>query len=131
MRRGISCNVVRIAADEILRMSSDPRMIGSDMVGHEIQNQVQAPFRELPAGYGKTFRSPKMLVDHITPHTIGRAHVVLGPKVRKCAAKVIQQAFVLMGNGDASGTSLPDSHQPHCVEAKGGDPIPLGGRYRI
>ena len=71
-----------------------------------------------------------MLVDHVTTYTVGRPYVVFRAKVGKCAAKVIQQAFVLIGNRNADGTSLPNSHQPHCVESDRGDNIPLGGRHR-
>src|SRR5205807_8754053 len=92
MRRGVSCNVVRISANEILKFISDPRMIGRDVVGHKIQEQVQAPFREFPTGYGQTLGPAKMLVDHVTTYTVGRPYVVFRAKVGKCAAKVIQQA---------------------------------------
>ena len=78
---------------KIFRMIFDPRMIGRDVVGHEVQDEVYATFRELLPGNGKAFWPSKMLVDHIAPHTIGRANVVFRTEVGKCAPKIIQQVL--------------------------------------
>ena len=67
-----------------------------------------------------------MLVDDVATNAVGRADVVLGAEVGKSAAEVVEQAGISVGDGDACGTALPDSHEPDGVEAVGGDGVPFG-----
>jgi hypothetical protein len=67
-----------------------------------------------------------MLVDRVASHTIGRANIVIGMKVKKGALEIFNQSFVVVGNRNAGGASFPNSHQPNSVEAVSGDGVPLG-----
>ena len=119
-------NVVGITSYEVLRVLGGPRMIRRHTVGNEVQDQVHAPFRELSSGNGKTLGTSKVLVNYIAAHTIGGSHVVLNTKVRKCSPKILKQALILIGNGNAGRTSFPDSHQPDRIQTKRSNGIPFG-----
>src|SRR5215471_244054 len=125
VRGGIVLGVLCSAANEILRVLGDPGMIRCHMVRHEVQYQIQASFRELPAGNSKTLRTSQMLIDHVTSYTVGRAHVVFGAKVRKRSQEILKQTIVSIGNCNTSRASFPNSHKPNCIEAISSNGIPF------
>src|SRR5271166_6297026 len=122
----VAPGILGIPANEVLGMLGDPRVVRRHMVGHEIEEQLHAPLRQFLPGNGKTFRTSEVLVNHVASYAIGRSYVVLGTKIRECAPEVVNQVLVLIGNGDARRTSLPNAHQPDGIETKGSNGIPFG-----
>src|SRR5262249_13629274 len=124
-REWVPTDVAAISTNEVLRMLMNPRVIWRYMIGNKIENQVHPALGQLPSSFGKPFRSPKVFVDHVSPHTIGGSDVVGRLKIGKSALKGIQKIHVLIRDGDANRTSLPHSHQPDSIEAVCCDSLPL------
>ncbi len=122
-------DVSSTATDEVLRMFDNPRMVRSDVVRYEIQDQVHSPLRELTPGNRKAFRASEIVVDYIAVYTIWRPDVVFGAEIRKGSTELSQQILVLVGNCNPRRTALPNAHKPHRIEAERGDRIPLGRRH--
>ena len=99
------------------------------MIRHEIEEQVHAPLRQFLACHGKPGRAAEMFVNNVPSHAIGRSHIVLQLEIGKRSAKIVQQVLVPIGNRNASGTSFPDAHQPHGIEAVVSNGIPFRRRY--
>ncbi len=59
------------AANEILRMIGNPRMVGSHMVGNEIENEGHAAAGKLGAGDGQPFAPADDGVCLISAHAVG------------------------------------------------------------
>jgi hypothetical protein len=95
------------------------------MVGHEIQDQMHASPGEFSSGYGETARTTQVLINHVTSHAIRRTYVIAQTKISQSSAKILQQDVVSIRNGSAGRTTLPDSHEPHSIEAMFSDSIPL------
>src|SRR5882672_1036310 len=117
------------ATDEVLRMFDDPRMVRSDVVRYEIQDQVHSPLRELTPGNRKAFRASEIVIDNIAAYAIWRPDVVFGAKIRKRSTELSKQILILVGDCNPRRTALPNAHEPHRIEAEGGDRIPLARRH--
>src|SRR5215470_10682828 len=96
--------------DEILRVLDDPWMIWCDVVGNEIEDQVQASFRKFSSSSGEAFRTSELLINYIAAHAIRGSYIVFWTKIRKCALETIEQVLVLVRDCDAARTSFPNSH---------------------
>ena len=129
-RGGVFAQVLVVSLNEILGMRGRPGMVGGHVVGHEIEDQPQASLREHFAGSREPRGTAEVLVDDVAAHAIGRADIVLCRKVGKGPAEILQEALVPHGDFNPGRAPLPDAHEPHGVEAKGGNRIPLLGRHR-
>src|SRR5215470_8782019 len=132
-REWVVTDVAAISTNEVLRMLMNPRVIWRDMIGNKIENQVHPTLGQFTSSSSKPIRSPKMFVDHVSPHTIGGSDVVCRLIIGKSALKGIQKIHVLIRDGDANRASLPHSHQPDSIEAICRDTFPLvrGDRRQI
>jgi hypothetical protein len=64
-------HVVGTASNEVLRVFRHPWMVRCDMVGHEVQDQIHAPVRELAPGNRQAFSTPKVSVDYVASYAKG------------------------------------------------------------
>ena len=92
-RCGIVGSVVGGALNEVLRMFGDPRVIGRDVIGHEVEEEPQAAVREFLARRGETVRTAEMPVNLIAADAVGRADIVFRTEVGKGALEIREQAW--------------------------------------
>src|SRR6516162_25303 len=123
--RIIAC-VLRTPADEVFRMLDDPWVIRRDMVRHKIQNPPHPAPGELSARSRQRFRATKVGVDSVTPHGIGRPHVVLRTEIGEFAPEIVQKNLVSIGDRDTGWAAFPDAHQPYSFKAEPSDGVPFG-----
>src|SRR5208337_4015272 len=79
---------------------------------------------------GEPPRPAEVIINDVAAHTIGRADVVLRHKVREGSPEILEERLVSHGDLDAGGAALAAPHEPHGVEATGGDLSPRLRRHR-
>ena len=107
-------------------MLDDPWVIRRDMVRHKIQNQPHSAPGQLSARSGQSLRGTKAGVDSVTPHGVGRPHVVLKTEIGEFKPELVQKSLVSIGDRDAGWAAFPDAHQPYSFKAKPCDGVPFG-----
>ncbi len=80
-RSRIAFEVVVAPGHEVVGMLEGPRVIGSDVVGHEVEDQAHPPVREGPARRCQTRRPAKPLVDDVLADAVRRTDDVVGREV--------------------------------------------------
>ena len=100
-------------------------MIRSHVVGDEVQDQAHTTRRKRLPGAGERASSTEMIIDNIAAYTIGRSHNIVGLPIGKSRVEADPQVVIGQRDHDAGGAALPDSHQPHAVESKIGNLIPV------
>ena len=111
-------------------MIADPGMVRRDVVRDEIEDQAQPALREHGPRGGKSLRPAELFIDDVAAHAVGRADIVLRRKVGKGSPEILKEPLVAHGDRDSGGAALPDAHEPHGIEAAGGDRVPLLLRHR-
>src|SRR6516162_6678097 len=113
VRRWVLTDIFGSPLNEVLRMLVDPGVIRRYVVGHKIEDETHAALSKFPAGDSQSLPASQMLIHCVASHAIGGAHVVFGVKIGKRPMEIGHEIRVLIGNGDAGGTALPHTHQPH------------------
>ena len=114
------------AAQETLGALSRPRVVGRDVVGHEVEDQPELAVGERGAGPGQGLGAAEAIVDHVVAHAVRRADHVLVAKVGQGARDRPRRAGDRRGRSQAGRAALPDAHQPHGVDGQRGERVPLG-----
>ena len=113
---------VKWARDEHLR-AGKRFDVQTEFVGEPTSGQ-------LLARGGKSFTAAKVSVHNIAPHAVGGSDIVLGSKIGQRSGEIAQQILVSIGDGDAGRAALPNPHQPHGIEAVGGERLPVARGHR-
>ena len=113
--------------DEVLGVIDEPGVVGSHVVGHEVDEQAHPTLGERGAGDGKAAPAAEARVDLVAADAVGRAdHVGVveigqgGVERRHLLGRFERQLH-------AGRAALPHAHQPHGVDARRRHPVPLGG----
>ena len=85
-RRRIALQVVVAAAHEVLGMRVRPRVVGGDVVRHEVEDQSEAALRQRRARRGEPVRPAEVRVDPVVADAVRRADHVLGRRSRAARA---------------------------------------------
>ena len=135
LNKGLSVRsqLVGRAGHEQLRLARCPRMIRSHVVGDEVQDQAQPPRRKRLPSAGERASAPEMIIDNIAAYAVGRSHNIVGLPIGQSRVEADPQVVIGQRDPDAGGAALPNSHQPHAVESKIGNllPVAVGNRPKI
>src|SRR4029077_15360866 len=71
-------------------------------------------------------RAAEMLVYDVSSDAVRRANVVLRLKIWECLTKALEEAFIPIGDRESQRAPIPNTHQPHGIEAVSGYDIPFG-----
>ena len=129
-RRRIVARIVSVPLNEVFRMIVDPWMVWRHVVRDKIEDEAQPALTEHGSRGGESLRPAEVIVNDVAAHTVGRADIVLRHKVGEGSPEILEEPLVSHGDFDAGRAALPDPHEPHGVEATGGDLIPLLRRHR-
>ncbi len=111
-------------------MLCHPGMIGGNVVGHEIQQQLHAPLGQFLPRCGQCPRAAQVAIHNILTNAVRRSHIVGALIVRQRPSEVHDKALIPICDCDSGGTALPDTHQPYRIKAVRCDGVPICGRYR-
>ena len=107
-----------------------PRMVGSDVVRHEVEDQADSALRQRCARRGQSLRPAQVRIDPVVADAVRRAHHVLRHEVGQRAPEALEQTLVLERDGDSGRAALPDAHQPDRVEPELAPRRPTRARER-
>src|SRR6185503_10740059 len=81
----------------------------------------------------KPVPSTEIIINDIATYAVRRSHNVIGLPIGNGGVEAGPEIVIGQGNRDASGTALPDAHQPDAIESKIGDliPVPVRNRSKI
>jgi len=132
-RSWIGREVGRGSLDEQLGTGARPRVVGGDVVRHEVEHEAKAAARERVASGAKTGRAAEVRVDDVFPDAIGRADHILRAVAGERFGEARAQRRVRHGDVHAGRAARPDAHEPYRVEASLGDHVPtrLGDRPEV
>ena len=125
VRGGIAREVVLAPAHEVLGVRLDPRVVGRNVVGHEVEDQRHPALCERGSCSREAGGAAQVRVDRVAPDAVRRADDVIRAEVGQRAPERRGQAVVLERDGDSRRASLPDAHQPNRVEAELPDRVPF------
>ena len=128
-RRRVALEVLLPALDEVLGVRLRPRVVGRDVVGHEVEDQPEPARRERLARRGETIRAAEVLRHGVVADAVRRADDVGDGEAGQRLLEVRTEAVVAQRDRGSRGAPLPDSHQPHRVEPQRRDPVPLRRRH--
>ena len=116
--------VIGGAADEELRMRGGPRVVGRNVVGHEVQDQAHpAVGKRLPCR-----RQPVGAAEHrfhlVSTDAVRRTDDVVDGEVGQDVPAMLHQGLVRSGDRDTGRAALPHPHQPHHIRTGRGDRVP-------
>ena len=122
--RRFLAQVISGAADEELRMRGGPRVVGRNMVGHEVQDQANPAVRKgLPCR-----RQPVGAAEHrvhlVSADAVRRTDDVVDGEVGQDVPAMLDQGFVRSGDRDTGRAALPHPHQPHHISTGRRDRVP-------
>jgi hypothetical protein len=112
-------------ADEELRVRLDPAMVGSDVVGNEIEDEPQPAAGEPLAQPRERRVSAEIVVDAVVAHSETRAAHVGLAEVRQDAPVFRAPLRIRRRNAARGLARLPDAEQPHEVEPVAGERVEL------
>ena len=92
---------------------SEPRVVGRDVVGHEVEDQLQPARGERLARGGEI---PEARVDDVVAHAVRRADHVLVAQVRQRRAHPVHQLRLGARDRQPGRRALPHAHQPDRVD---------------
>ncbi len=94
--------VLAAAVNEVFGMLGDPGMIGSNVIRHEIQQQLHAALGQLLARDGQTFRSAQVVG---RPHSVGCNKVI--PHCRMAESRAALAESPAAGPGLRLAMAMP------------------------
>ena len=111
--------VVGVALDEVLGVVDEPRVIGRDVVGHEVDEQAHATLGQRGSGGGEAAPAAEACVDLVAADAVGRADHV---GVVEVGEGGVERRHLV---GDSSASCTPAglrSHTPisHTASTPGG-----------
>ena len=127
-RRRLALEVRLVAPDEVLRVVSQPRMVGRDMVGNEVEDQPEPVPGERLAGDRQPLGAAEASVRDVVADAVRRADDVGRREVGQGTPEALEERRVLESDGDPRRAPLPHTHQPDGIEPERGDRLPLGVR---
>ena len=125
-RGRVALEVLLAAAHEVLGVRLRPRVVGRDVVRHEVEDQPDPALGERRARRREARRPAQVGVDRVAADAVRRADDVLGAEVGQRAPEALDEPLVLERDRDPGRAALPDAHQPDRVEAELRDRVPLG-----
>ena len=111
--------------DEVLRVRRRPGMVGRNVIRHEVEDQLQATLRQLPAGRSEPLRTAELGRDLVVADAVRRTDHVRGCEIRQCAFEALHERIVSQRDLDPGRAALPDAHQPDRVKTERRDRVPL------
>ena len=103
-----------------------PAMIAGDMIGHEIENQLDAMLSQLFAKNGQALAAAQLAFDLIIMDGVGGAGHVRFADIGQRVSILVQVIERALSRGRAA---LPNAHQPDGVKAPGGQRLQLRRRH--
>lgn len=121
-------DVGSVAADEELGMLDRPRVVGRDVVRHEVEEQPHAASGQGLPRDRETVPAAEPRIDLVAPNAVRRADDVGCDQIGKGRLEACHQLGVPERDLDARRAALPHPHQPHRVQGRRRDAVPLGLR---
>jgi hypothetical protein len=101
-------------------------MIGRDVVRDEVEDQRQPSLCELAACDRQARVAPEPLVDRVAADAVRGADDVLLGGVGQHGRRRGGEGGIRQRDAAAERAALPDPHQPHGVDARYGEGVPVG-----
>ena len=128
-RAGIALHVVVAPEDEVLRVRRRPRMIGRDVVRHEVEDQFQAATLERLSRRCEATVATELAGNLVLADAVRRADDVGACEVGQRTLEALHEPLVSKRDLDAGRASFPDPHQPDRIEPELRDRVPLLDRH--
>ena len=123
--RPMGDGAVVAVAHEVLRVLVDPRVVGRDVVGDEVEDQADASRRQRLAG-ARRGRPHRRDARRRGSCGCNRPNPTTSSSVRSGKRLALRRRHRRVGAGDrrAGRAALPHAHQPHGVDTAAGDVVP-------
>lgn len=125
---GIFAKILLSAANVKFGMRGGPRMVGSSVVGDEVENEADAASAELFAGVVEIGPGADARIRLILADGIGRADDLTEFPARKGLVESRETGRIELEKSATYGAALPDAHEPNEIEAETGNLVPFSGR---
>ncbi len=124
--RWIAGDVIGAPLDEVLRVIDEPRVIGSHVVRHEVDQESNPALGERRPGDGETATAAETGVDVVSANAVGRTDHVGVVEIREGGVERRHLVGGFERQLHASRAAFPHAHQPHRVDTRWRDLVPLG-----
>ena len=98
-------------------MLRDPGVIGSDVIGHEVQDESHAPCCELLSGSCQSCRAAQSRINDVVPNAVGGTDDIGRRPIGHGPGERLLQGIDLEGQLKAQRAALPHPHQPDSIKA--------------
>ena len=115
--------VAACALQQAVRCGEQPIMVAGHVIGHKVEDQLQPALGQARPQRRQRIRPAQAGINRVLAHGVGRPDDILGREIGQGAAAFSQQAALGQGLLPPGGAALPDAHQPHRVEAPGGQRV--------
>src|SRR5207302_1275667 len=124
-RAGVGLRRIPSGGYEVLGVLPSPCMVGSHVVRDEIQDEADAAPPQRLSSRGQPGVASDAIVDSVLLDAVGGAGEVAGPAVGKHGVAGGADLRILLGDAPALVAASPHSHEPHGVNARQHDLVPV------
>ena len=117
--------VARVPWTKYSGCSLEPRMVGRDVVGHEVEHQPDPALGQRGSRAAASRPAAERVVDHVAADAVAASRSTsVVAQVRQRGAERGHSAGFGAGDRQPGRAALPDAHQPDRVDAGRGDGVP-------